>query len=102
MTLRYLTFTADDDGGDRGCWEAMASTPHAALPEVRQEIAAVLRWAEQHAPGPQGPEEDGGTWDVFSHTQDEGRWVTVTVTLTGPLAWGASLLARFAPPDSGD
>jgi hypothetical protein len=97
MALAYLTFAADDDGGDRGCWEAMASTPRAALPAVRAEVAEVMRWAQQHAPGPQGPEEDGGVWDAHSATHDEGDWVTVTLTLTGPLAWGERLLARFAP-----
>ena len=42
MTLQYLTFSADDDGGDRGCWEAMASTSRSELAAVRAEVAQVL------------------------------------------------------------
>lgn len=97
--LQYLTFSADDDGGDRGCWEAMASTQRDHGAAVHAEVAQVMRWAERHAPGPQGPEEDGGVWDAHTDTQDEGDWVTVTLTLTGPLAWGERLLAHFQPDD---
>lgn len=99
MGLQYLTFSADDDGGDRGAWEAMASTSREAWPAVQAEVAEVLRWAQRHAPGPRGPEEDGGLWDAHTDTQHEGAWVTVTLTLTGPLDWGARLLARFQPDD---
>jgi hypothetical protein len=99
MVLQYLTFSADDDGGDRGCWEAMASTQRGQLAAVQAEVVQVMQWAERHAPGPQGPEEDGGVWDAHTDIQDEGDWVTVTLTLTGPLAWGARLLARFQPED---
>lgn len=99
MPLHYLTFAADDDGADRGCWEAMASTAPEDLPAVQREVAEVMRWAAQNAPGPQGPEEEGGVWDAFTHTQDEAGWVTVTLTLTGPLTWGTRLLAKFEPED---
>jgi hypothetical protein len=30
---------------------------------------------------------------------EEGGWTTVTLTLTGPWAWGEALLARLAPED---
>lgn len=94
--MRYLAFAASSDGQDRGSWEAMASVRaterDAALAEAQQLLAA----AEQQAPGPRGPEEDGGLWDAELQEQAEADgWTTITVTLTGPWDWGEALRAAF-------
>jgi hypothetical protein len=92
IPLSYLIFDACDDGEGTGTWEAMASVRAADLPAVWAEAQAVLAVAERRAPGPRGPLDDGGAWDadVQQHTDDD--WTTVTLTLTGPWAWGEALI----------
>lgn len=96
MQLQYLLFDTSDDGEGTGTWDAMASVRASQLPEVMQEVQTVLDWAERHSPGPRGPLDDGGTWDADQLAQTEGDWTTVTLTLTGPWAWGETLVAHFA------
>jgi hypothetical protein len=98
--MRYLEFAASDDGADRGSWEAMASVRDTERDAALAEAEGLLAAAEREAPGPRGPEEDGGLWDAALHEQLEaGGWVTITLTLTGPWDWGEALLRRFAPAD---
>ena len=97
--LQFLTFEVSDDGEGQGSWDAMASVRPDHLPAVRAEVAAVLAWAKAHRPGRRGPQEEGGVWDALEHQREEDGWITVTLTLTGPWAWGEALLARFAPQD---
>lgn len=97
--LQYLSFEVSDDGEGQGSWDGMASVRPAALPAAQAELAAVLAWAERHAPGPRGPQEEGGSWDAHAHQLEEDGWITLTLTLTGPWSWGEALLARFAPQD---
>jgi hypothetical protein len=100
MTLHYLIFDASDDGEGAGTWEAMASVRSAERPAVKAELQAVLEAAERDSPGPRAPLDEGGAWDADQQVQaEEGGWTTVTLTLTGPWAWGEALLARLAPED---
>lgn len=96
MTLQYLLFDPSDDGESTGTWDAMASVRASQLPEVMKEVQAVLTWADRNSPGPRGPLDDGGAWDADELVQTEGDWTTVTLTLTGPWAWGEALVAHFA------
>ncbi len=89
MQLQYLLFDPSDDGEGTGTWDAMASVRASQLPEVMKEVQTVLDWAERHSPGPRGP-----------LVQTEGDWTTVTLTLTGPWAWGEALVAAFPPAES--
>jgi hypothetical protein len=91
--LHYLIFDASDDGADTGTWEAMASVRAADLPAVLAEVQQVLAAAKRHSPGPRGPLDEGGAWDVEQHVQTDGDWTTVTLTLTGPWEWGEALVA---------
>ncbi len=100
MQLQYLLFDASDDGEGTGTWDAMASVRAAQLPEVMNEVQAVLAWAERHSPGPRAPLDDGGVWDADHLVQTEVDWTTVTLTITGPWAWGESLVAAFPPAGS--
>ncbi len=95
MKLHYLLFDASDDGEGTGTWDAMASVSAEQLPEVMNEVQVVLAWAEQHSPGQRGPLDEGGAWDADQLVQTEGDWTTVTLTLTGPWAWGEALVAHF-------
>ncbi|MDP2015666.1 hypothetical protein [Hydrogenophaga sp.] len=96
MPLNYLLFDASDDGEGTGTWDAMASVRAAQLPEVMREVQAVLAWAENNSPGPRGPLDEGGAWDADQLVQTEDNWTTVTLTITGPWAWGEALVSHFA------
>jgi len=98
--IQFLEFAASDDGADIGSWEAMASVRPNDLPAVMAEVHALLRSAEQQAPGYRGPEEEGGIWDAHlqQHEESDG-WVTVTVTITGPWGWGQAFIAQWVQPD---
>jgi hypothetical protein len=96
LTLQYLTFEASDDGDGVGTWDAMASVRADQVAAVLAEVQAVLNWAERHSPGPRGPLEEGGFWDADQQTLAEGDWITVTLTITGPWAWGEEMIENLA------
>lgn len=96
MHLQYMIFDASDDGEGTGTWDAMASVRVSDVPAVLAEVQTVLTWAEQHSPGPRGPLDEGGSWDADQQVQTDGEWTTVTLTITGPWAWGEALVARFS------
>ena len=95
MALSYLIFDASDDGEGTGTWEAMASVRAADLPTVLAEVQVVMAEAKADRPGPQGPLDEGGTWDAEQQVQTDDGWTTVTLTLTGPWSWGEALMGRF-------
>lgn len=99
MLLQYLTFDTSDDGADTGTWDAMASVRLAQLNAVLAEAQWVVDQANISSPGPRGPIDEGGVWDVDQQVLTEGDWITVTLTITGPWAWGEALLAAL---ESGD
>jgi hypothetical protein len=96
MTLNYLIFDASDDGEGNGTWEAMASVYAADLPAVLAEAQAVLAAAERRAPGPRGPLDEDGVWDAALDQHPDGERTAVTLTLTGPWAWGEALIERLS------
>lgn len=95
MQLNYLIFDASDDGEGTGTWEAMASVRADDLPGLRAEVQAVLQCALASALGPRGPLDEGGAWDADEQITTDGEWHTVTLTLTGPWAWGEALTSEF-------
>lgn len=95
MTLQYLIFDASDDGEGLGSWEAMASVHARDVPRVLAEIDALVAAAEADRPGPCGPLDGGGAWDIDVQQSTEGQWHTLNVTLAGPWDWGEALLARL-------
>lgn len=97
MALQYLIFDASDDGEGNGSWDAVASVRATQLSAVQAEVQHVLVWAATNSPGPRGPLEEGGVWDADHHTQADGDWTTVTLTLNGPWDWGEALLVALAP-----
>ncbi len=99
MVLHYLIFDASDDGEGTGTWDAMAGVKAAHLPAVMKEVQTVLAWAEAHCPGPRGPLEEGGAWDADQQVLTDGDWTTVTLTITGPWAWGETLVQVLSGTD---
>lgn len=97
MSLQYLIFDASDDGQGNGSWEAMASVRAQQLPALQAEVQQLLACAETRNPGPRGPLDEGGVWDVDTQTHTDGEWTTVTLTIVGPWDWGETLLEHFAP-----
>ncbi len=99
--MSFLIFDASDDGHGQGTWEAMASVRAPRLPQLMAEVHAVLALAERRAPGTRGPMEEGGAWDAELQVQADGPdgWTTVTLSLTGPWAWGEALVAELASGD---
>lgn len=97
--LRYLDFDYSEDTEGHGTFDAMASTPPDRTPEVRAEVALVLAWAEATFPGARGALDDGATWDcdLQETHEDDPRFDTVTLSLSGTEAFCAALRERFAP-----
>jgi len=96
--MNFLIFDASDDGHGQSTWEAMASVQAERLPQLMAEVHAVLELAERRAPGPRGPMEEGGAWDaeLQVQAQDAQGWTCVTLSLTGPWAWGEALVAELS------
>lgn len=95
MQLQFLIFDASDDGEGTGTWEAMASVREHDVAALRAEVQAVLSAAQLDAPGPRGPLDEGGAWDADEQISRDDEWTTVTLTLTGPWAWGEALMREF-------
>lgn len=100
-TLQYWNFEASDDGEGTGTWEAMASVLPGQLAAALDEAQAVLDWAEAHSPGPRGPLDEGGRWDADLHQSPDGDWLCLSLTLTGPWAWGEALQGHFTSERAG-
>lgn len=98
LSMNFLIFDASDDGHGHGTWEAMASVQAERLPQLMAEVHAALALAERRAPGPRGPMEEGGAWDaeLQVQAQDSQGWTCVTLSLTGPWAWGEALVAELS------
>lgn len=94
----FLSWSAgSDDGAGRGSWEALASVQPAQRGAAEAELQALMAEAEASAPGPRGPEEEGGVWDAVLHEQQEADgWISLTLTLTGPWDWGQALVEGTA------
>ena len=94
---------ASDGAQGRGSREGVARvrTDDAAQgAALRAEVAALLAFVERRSPGPRGPEEEGGVWDVQVDETAEPSWLCVALTLTGPWDWGEALLRELgAAPD---
>lgn len=100
MPLQYLSFSSSEDDTGQGSWEAMASVRPADAAAARAELDQLLAWAERHAPGPRGALDEHGAWDAHLHEQQDGPdWVTLTLTLAGPLPWGEAMLRHFGVAD---
>lgn len=95
MPLQFLIFDASDDGDGTGTWEAMASVRASEVPAVMAEVQAVVACAHTSAPGPRGPLDDGGAWDADEQVSSDGDWTRITLTLTGPWAWGEVLMREI-------
>jgi len=64
MAWRYLDFELSEDADGHVTLDALATVPAAQWPALLQEVASVLRWAEQDFGGQRAPLDEGGEWDV--------------------------------------
>lgn len=99
--MRYLTFELS--GGDEGVTtlEAMASTTAAQHAAVMAEAQQVMDWAWRRFPDSHGPLDEGMEWDhELQVTLEEGRWQTVTLTLTGTARFVDAFLQAFDDPSA--
>ena len=96
--LRYLDFDYSEDTEGHGTFDAMASTTPETTPEVKQEIAALLAWAEATFPHARGALDEGAMWDYdLQETREENtRFDTVTLSLSGTADFCAALREQFA------
>ncbi|MET3176985.1 UNVERIFIED_ORG: hypothetical protein ABIC43_000124 [Variovorax guangxiensis] len=95
--LRYLDFDYSEDTEGHGTFDAMASTSPDRTPEVRAEIARVLAWAEATFPGARGALDEGATWDcdLQESSEDNPRYDTITLSISGTADFCAALRERF-------
>ncbi|WP_298009487.1 hypothetical protein [uncultured Aquabacterium sp.] len=94
--LHYLTFEISEDTDGIGTAEGMASTDAAAHAQALAEAQTVLVWAQAHSPLGHGPLEEGFEWDHDLQISREGDWHTVTLTLSGTMAFLDAFRERFA------
>jgi hypothetical protein len=94
--MDFLTFdlTEVDDGVSS--LEAMASTAVQQHAAVMAEVQQVLDWAWHRYPESHGPMDDGMDWDHdLQVTIEDGRWHTVTLTLSGTARFVEEFIAAF-------
>jgi len=94
--MDFLTFdlTEVDDGVSS--LEAMASTAVQQHAAVMAEVQQVLDWAWHRYPQSHGPMDDGMDWDHdLQVTIEDGRWHTVTLTLSGTARFVEEFIAAF-------
>ena len=95
MTLSYLDFDRSEDTLGTVTFVAMASVRLDALSTVREELVAVLAWAQATFPGMQGPVEEGAVWDFDRSEQDDDGRVLLTLTLSGNADFAEAFERRF-------
>ena len=94
--MKYLTFELTDVDDGVSSLDAMASTGVEQHAAVMAEVQQVLDWAWRRYPGSHGPIDDGMDWDHDLQVAiEEGRWHTVTLTLTGTGRFVEEFIATF-------
>ena len=96
--LRYLDFDYSEDTEGHGTFDAMASTSPEKTHEVRAEAELVLAWAEAAFPDARGALDEGSLWDydLQESSEDDPRYDTITLSISGTADFCAALRERFA------
>lgn len=96
MALHYLTFDPSHDTDGLHTFDALASTSHTDHPAVMAEVRRVLDWAARQFPDGPGDLEEGCSWCHDLHTREEdGGWVTVSLSLSGTEAFAQAFSHAF-------
>lgn len=97
--MKFLSFEVSDSTDGITTVEAMASTAADQHATALAEAQQVLDWAWRQFPDTHGPVEDGMDWDhdLQVHVED-GRWHTVTLTLSASQRFAEAFSADFAEP----
>lgn len=94
--MKYLTFELTEVDEGVSSLEAMASTAVEQHAAVMAEVQQVLDWAWRRYSGSHGPVDEGMDWDHdLQVTVEDGRWHTVTLTLTGTGRFVEEFIATF-------
>jgi hypothetical protein len=95
--MHYLSFDLIEGTDGVSTLDAMASTSATQHAAAMAEAQQVLDWAWQHFPHSHGPVDEGMDWDhdLQVRVEGEGRWHTVTLTLTGSPRFVEAFLAAF-------
>jgi hypothetical protein len=103
----YLSFDISDNADGVTTLEAMASTPAGQHAAVMVEVQQVLDWAWRTFPHSHvSADDDLGLgldkdWDHDLQVQiEDGRWHTVTLTLSGSPAFVAAFFEAFGDPQA--
>ena len=97
--MRFLMFDLIEAGEGVTALEAMASTAPEQHAQVMAEVQEVLDWAWRRFPVTHGPADDGNDWDHdLQVTVEDGKWFTVTLTLTGSQTFVAAFIETFGDP----
>jgi len=97
--MNYLRFDVSEGAEGVTTLEAMASTSAEQHAAVLAEAGRVLDWAWARFPHTHGPADDGLDWDHdLQVSLEDGRWHTVTLTLTASSAFAEQFLAEFGEP----
>jgi hypothetical protein len=103
IPLRFLEFQRSEDGLGSVTFEALASARPERWHELLAEAQAVWDWVRTHAPGPQGPLDDGGTWDgELAVTEEPDGWHSLALTLCGDAGFAAWFDQAFGAASGGD
>lgn len=96
--LSYLVFERSEATDGVTALEAMATTAAEHHEAVLAEASQVLDWARAHFPDTQGAVDEGMDWDhdLQVSIEDDGRWYTVTLTLTGSPRFVDAFQATFS------
>ena len=94
--MRYLIFDFSDGDDGIATLEAMASTRAEEHGRVMAEAQQVLDWAQAQSPNRHGPVEEGHAWDhELLVQQEDGGWLTVTLTLSASAEFLEAFLAVY-------
>lgn len=94
-TLEFLCFDASSDTDGVHTFDALASTSHERHTAVLAEVEWVLAWAAQHFPDGPGDLDEGASWCHDLQVAQEGDWVTVSLSLSGKMAFGDAFALAF-------
>lgn len=95
--LQYLTFDASLDTDGIHTFDAQASTDSAeGLAAAQDEVRQVLDWATAQFPDGPGALDEGCSWCHDQQLSDEGRWQTVSLSLSGTAEFAAAFERAFA------
>jgi len=95
-TLAFLSFDASGDTDGVHTFDALASTSRERHAAVLAEVEQVLGGAARRFPDGPGDLDEGASWCHDLQVIPDGDWVTVSLSLSGTVAFGEAFARAFA------